>query len=402
MYTSTSGQLNAAMHDVILLCPQPRDVEEIRAAGLERRFRIHRVGPDLDAVDSFDVDALLDECGRVPADGVVATKDRSALLAALVAARRGLPGPSPAALVRCQHKLTSREVQARAVPAATPRFAPVRAGGTALQPPFFLKPVVGRLSQGARRVDPPDELTAFDGRDGYAEGYAAIAERAGLAPGGARGLIAEELLVGDEVTLEGFVRGGAVTVVGVTDSVKYAGTTSFERFEYPSRLPAERLRELGAVASTLLPALGFDDGFFNVEFSVPASGNAKILEVNGRLASQFAPLYRAVHGRSSYEALLEVACGDDPGWGDTPVRGVAVSYVLRVFEDAVVEAVPDAEPGVEVLVRPGMRLSDQGANDVESYRLAIVYEAGETRDEAVARARERAAALSFRLAPLRP
>jgi hypothetical protein len=45
-------------------------------------------------------------------------------------------------------------------------------------------------------------------------------------------------------------------------------------------------------------------------------------------------------------------------------------------------------------------LSAQGTNDAQSYRLAILYESGATREEAVARARERAAALNFRLAPV--
>jgi hypothetical protein len=38
-------------------------------------------------------------------------------------------------------------------------------------------------------------------------------------------------------------------------------------------------------------------------------------------------------------------------------------------------------------------------NDYQSFRLAIFTALGETREEAVARARERAAKLNFRLAP---
>jgi hypothetical protein len=41
-------------------------------------------------------------------------------------------------------------------------------------------------------------------------------------------------------------------------------------------------------------------------------------------------------------------------------------------------------------------------NDAQSYRLAIFTAFGETREEAVARARARAASLSFRLAPALP
>ena len=97
-------------------------------------------------------------------------------------------------------------------------------------------------------------------------------------------------------------------------------------------------------------------------------------------------------------ALL--ACGDDPKWETGLPDGVAVSYVMRVFEDAYVEAVPDPDDNLEVLARPGLALSAQGTNDAQSYRLAILYESGATRDEAVAKARERVAGLNFRLAPV--
>jgi len=145
--------------------------------------------------------------------------------------------------------------------------------------------------------------------------------------------------------------------------------------------------------------LGFDGGFFNVEFFVPESGPAKIIEVNGRIASQFAPLLLELHGRSSYDALFRLALGQDPGWAVGPPEGVAVSYALRTFEDAFVDTVPEAEPDLEVLVRPGLFLSEQGANDAQSYRLAIFTEFGETREETIARARARADELNFRLAP---
>ena len=61
-----------------------------------------------------------------------------------------------------------------------------------------------------------------------------------------------------------------------------------------------------------MPALGFDDSLFNIEFFVQADGTAKIVEVNGRMASQFAPLVRAVHGMSSYRIQLELVTGGKP------------------------------------------------------------------------------------------
>jgi biotin carboxylase len=388
------------MKDILVVCPQERDVRAIRAAGLDERFRIHYAGADLDAIEDFDPRAFLDECDAIPADGVVGTKDRSSLLAALIAERRGLPGPTPRALIACQFKPTARALQRATVPSATPRFA-LPDGRPPFGPPFFVKPVVGRLSQRARRIEDPGQIEQLEDMDGYMAGYARIAELAGLHPDAVRGFLAEELLEGDEVTLEGYVFDGRMTAIGITDSVKYEGTNSFERFEYPSALPAERTVELADVASRILPALGFDGGFFNVEFFVPREGPARIVEVNARLASQFWPLVQMVDGRSTYEAMFRLACGDDPAWETGEPRGVALSYCLRVFEDAFVESVPLPEDGLELLVRPGRRLSEQGTNDTRSFRLCIFEAWGETREEAVSRARARAGSLSFGLAPLR-
>jgi hypothetical protein len=382
------------LKDVLLLCPQQRDFALARAASLPQRYRVHPVGPDLDATD-VDPAAVLQEAASITTAGVVGTKDRSALLAAVVAERNALPGPTPRALFACQHKPASRRIQQQVVPDATPRFSVDFP--PPFSPPYFVKPVVGRLSQRARRIDDIADLAELPLHDPYAEGYARLAELAGLPAGDLNGYIAEELVEGAEVTLEGYVYAGRVTVIGVTDSVMYPGTNSFERFEFPSRHPAARLDELAEVASRLVPALGFDGGFFNVEFFVPDHGAAKIIEVNGRIASQFAPLVQALHGRSTYDVLFALACGDDPAWLEERPDGVAMSYVLRTFDDAFVAGAPDPEDGVEILVSPGRRLSEQGVNDVRSFRLAIVYEAGETRDEALERARSRAAQLSFRL-----
>ena len=387
------------MRDILVLCPQERDLKAIRAAGLEERYRVHFAGSDLDQLQEFDPEAFLDECEGIPADAVMGTKDQSALLAALLAERRGLPGPSPQALVACQHKPTARAIQQRVAPEATPRFALVNGEDLPFDCPFFVKPVVGRLSQNVFRIDDPAELLDLHELDRYTTRYAEIAALAGADPAAAHGFMAEELLSGDEVTLEGYVHGGKVTTIGVTDSIKYPGTLSFESFEYPSALPRERLAELSDISARVLPALGFEGGFFNVEFFVPEGGPAQIIEVNGRIASQFAPLVQSVHDRSTYDALFELALGEDPAWNPCEPKGVAVSYVIRVFEDAYVAAVPDPDPGVELLVRPGLALSEQGVNDSQSYRLAILYGWGETREAAIDGCRERARALRFRLAP---
>jgi ATP-grasp domain len=389
------------MRAVLVVCPQERDLREIRAAGLAEQFGIATAGSDLDAHDdAFDPELFVADHAARPVDGVVGTKDRSALLAALIAERRRLPGPTPQALLACQHKPTSRRLQADAAPEAVPRFALVPNGpaGPPFATPFFVKPVVGRLSENARRIDSLGQLDDL-AEDSYPPRYGRIAALAGLPVDAVHGFLAEELLEGAEVTLEGYVFRGQVAVVGVTDSLKYPGTNSFEGFAFPSALPPARLDELARLAERVVPALGFDGGFFNMELFVPDEGSARLIEVNGRLASQFAPLVRAVQGRSTYEALFRLATGEDPLWQWAPPRGVAISYCLRVFEDAFVIRVPTPADGVEILVEPGRRLSEQGTNDADSYRLAIFHEVGETRAEALRRCRARAASLAFELEP---
>ena len=389
------------MADLVFLCPQERDREAVRHASAGSRDVVF-VGEDLDTADEVDLDAIVRACATHQPRGVVGTKDRSALLAALVCARLGLAGPSPRAVINCQHKLWSREIQRRVVPEATPYFGAVGADDVPAFP-FFAKPVVGRLSDSAMPIQTPSDLGQLDHDRPYARGYEAIAVSAGVSAGQCSGFIAEEILEGDEVTLEGFVHDGHVTVVGITDSINYEATGSFERFDYPTALGDSRRRELSAVARRLLPAIGFDGGFFNIEFFVPAVGAAKIVEVNGRIASQFSALLELTHGYSSYDALMSLAVGERPGWPTVEPTGFALSYCLRVFEDAHVDSVPRRDSDVEFLVEPGSRLSEQGTNDAESYRLCIFVESGVDRAATIAAARARAAGLlsGFRLSPPR-
>jgi biotin carboxylase len=380
---------------VVVVRPVARDRRLIEDAGLDRHYAVHYAEAD---PGPFDVAGYLDRLARLPADGVVGTHDNSALLAALAAERRGLPGPTPAAVFSCHYKPACRDRLRPVVGDALPRYA-VFDGANAFEPPFFVKPVIGRNSGGARRVDDPAELRpAMLDDNAFARGFVPIAELMGLAPADAGRYLMEELLTGVEVTVEGYVFGGRWTTIGITDSIKYPGTASFEHFDYPTALPAERQGELTETAARVASAVGFDGGMLNIELFVPEHGPCKVTEVNPRICSQYTRLVHALHGRSTYQVLFQLACGEDPCWRAEPPDGVAVSYCLRTFADGCVESVPEPEPGLEVLVKPGLRLSEQGQNDSFSYRLALVYECGETAAEALRRCRERAGSLRFGIA----
>lgn len=345
-------------------------------------------------------------------DGAFGSSDASAHLAVRLAARRGLPGPTPEAFMRCHDKLASRRLQRDAVPHATPRFFSLDPNAPIPDPlplpfPLFVKPVSAHLSQLAFPVRDRRELDAALGAArAQLDRVAAFDEE--LEGRSFHLMLVEELLEGRLVTLEGFMHAGKMTAIGVTDSVLHPNGISFVRFDYPSALPSDVSNRLCEIAEVLMPALGFDDSVFNIEFFVEADGTAKIVEVNGRMASQFAPLVRAVNGRSTYRIQLELATGGSPSVPEPRTDVVASSFVLRQYiEDGVVESLPDPNavverfPGsqVELLVRRGQRLSEND-DDSASHRLAVVALSGPDRASLLRDWQEAQRLLAFELRPL--
>ncbi len=228
--------------------------------------------------------------------------------------------------MRCHDKLESRRLQREAVPDATPRFFALDPSDPIPDPlplpfPLFVKPVSAHLSQLAFPVNDRDQLeVALRSAREQLDRVAAFDEE--LEGRSFHLMLVEELLDGRLVTFEGFMHDGSMTPIGVTDSVMHPNGISFVRFDYPSALPPEVADRLAEIAGVLMPALGFDDSLFNIEFFVAADGTAKIVEVNGRMASQFAPLVRAVHGTSTYRIQLELVTGGRPTLpGASPRRG---------------------------------------------------------------------------------
>src|SRR4029077_20369359 len=87
---------------------------------------------------------------------LVGWSDGGGHIASILADAAGLPGPGRGAFMRCHDKLASREIQARAVPEATPAFAAVDLDDPDVRPPlpfpFFRNPITPHLSQLAYHV----------------------------------------------------------------------------------------------------------------------------------------------------------------------------------------------------------------------------------------------------------
>lgn len=344
---------------------------------------------------------IIEKYAPLGIDGVVSTDDYpGSTLASIVAAQWQLPGPLPSTNLVCQHKFYSRLVQKALLPTAVPAFsrlAPTHEGDflVPIDFPVFVKPVKSFFSVGASRVESHEELRRLTEQSMLPEAFFApfdilLKEYADLELG--HTLLAEEYLRGSQSTLEGYVFKGQPHLLGIVDSIMFPRSISFERFEYPSALPIAAQNKMMSVAQAVMTGIGFDNGLFNIEFMYdPGSDSVKIIEINPRMASQFADLYEKVDGFNSYQVLIDLALGLEPAprlrQGPYPM---AASCVLRTFDNCEVLGLPTTAeidqlcqryPGlrVEILATEGKRLS-QEMQDGGSFRYGVINIGGNSRE----------------------
>jgi hypothetical protein len=141
-----------------------------------------------------------------------------------------------------------------------------------------------------------------------------------------------------------------VTFLGLCDAVMFPGTDQFERFVYPSQVPALVQERMRALAERLLTGMGYRHGFFNIEMIWnPADDRIMLIELNPRLASQLAGLYRRVDGINPHRMLIDLCTGRAPQ--ATPALTgcrVAASLVSRRFDGRPLEREPRAADVADV------------------------------------------------------
>jgi biotin carboxylase len=360
-----SRDVDGKMKCILVLFPKDWDRDELAHPRYRTRYTFIYEGFDLfrfpenARLIAFDVRRYIEKLVRKyrgHIDGVISNNEQfGALIAAVVAQRLGLPGTDPAAIIAAQHKYYARCLQQKIVPDATPRFSVfpyqlASAAGAGLAFPFYVKPVKATYSVLARRVDNFAQLQAhlrfnaleklilhklINPFNDLMACYTPFAIDA-------LHLIGEELMTGVQVSLDGFLHNGNMTLLGIVDEVMYPGTQAFMRFEYPSRLPAAVQARMKALAGRLFSGIDYGYGFFNVELMYqPATGAIQIIEINPHMASQLVNLYRRVDGYDPYQVLMDLALGVAPrvstGAG---AFGAAASFVFRRFDGREVARAP--------------------------------------------------------------
>ncbi|MBA1146579.1 D-alanine--D-alanine ligase [Ectothiorhodospiraceae bacterium WFHF3C12] len=354
----------------------------------------------------------------------------SGTLAPLLAHHRGLPGPSPTAVARCEHKLWARRLQAEVLPDLVPRFqaldpfAPDPLATLSLPFPFWIKPVKAHSSYLGFHVSDADDLERALSAiragigvlgplfDAFLEHVDLPDDVAGI--GGHHCIVEEDIALGQQCTLEGYACGGRVTTLGVVDSIRGGEQrSSFTRYQYPSHLPESVVQRMCDATERLVRHLGYDQAPFNVEFYWDSeTDRMSLLEINARISKSHAPLFRLVDGAVHQQVLTELALGRRPDYphrqGEWPL---AAKFMIRHYHNGVISRVPTAaalarlhercpEALVRLLVRQGQRLDELQFQDSYSYELAELFLGARTRRELLSKYRFARRRLRFGIQPL--
>ncbi|MFF1872673.1 ATP-grasp domain-containing protein [Kitasatospora herbaricolor] len=267
--------------------------------------------------------------GALGFDGVVSSCDYYLPAVAAVAARLGLPGPHPdAVLAACRKDLTHDRLSASGVPGA--RHARCRdwpataAAAREIGYPLVIKPVDLCAGMYVRRIADEDQL---------ADAHRALA----AFPVNARGqrrepaVLLEELLTGPEVSVETVTTGGRTHVVGVTGKT-VAGDPAFIEtgHHFPADLDPALTAAAAGTAVAAVRALGLDQVVAHTELKLTPDG-PRVIEVNPRPAgNRITELIRRVTGIDLAAACVDVALGREPGLAARPtgVGGAAIAFLV--------------------------------------------------------------------------
>jgi biotin carboxylase len=254
-------------------------------------------------VDPADIEGsvrrLLATVGAV--DAVVAVDADMLPLAASLGAALRLAGNTPEAVAAANDKAIQRRLWL-AAGIAQPQFQILPADATArsIDFPCIVKPVSLSASRGVMRADDEAGLSA------------AVSEvRAILAEAGGAGepILVEEYVPGWELSIDGLLTDGALTVTAIFDKPDTPDGPTFEEtlLVTPSRLPAPTLASATALAEQAARALGLTHGPIHAELRIDQrSGAARpvMLELAARSIGGLCSRSLRFLGGTSLEMLI--------------------------------------------------------------------------------------------------
>ncbi len=359
--------------------------------------------------------------------GIVGTHDSSAVIASIIAQETGKRFATVETIINCQNKYLCRRIQKRVVPEFTPPYAialdylrdPAR-----LSLPFFIKPARSNISFGTHEVETQAELETYITRESidiarYNQYYLDALSRKpsyhnALNIATCNSFLCEGFIRGEQVTVDGFVYEGEINFFGMTKANYHPGTNSFFYHSFPHNFSPELMEKIEKGLSRVIPALGIDNSFFNLEIRADEKNcSFKIVEINSRIAFQFAKTIEAVRGFDPLHLQCDVAVGKRPDLSPNAAKerfSYCYNFELHNFSDAKILQTPTQsayeelrlkypEVYVRNLVQEGFNLSDFKHNP-QSFRYCVVDIPGNTHEEIMQKYEDVIDILGYKFVPV--
>ena len=314
-----------------------------------------------------------------PIDGVLTWSDRDVELVSLIAERLNLPAPSIEASKNARNKYLMRKAISKEFPDLCPKFKRV----TTLEEfqeavenvgiPGVLKPVGASGSKTIVKIYSKDNLENIFKR--VKEETSTVRDKVfSYFP---NEYIYEELLLGDEMSIEGFVSSvtGEVMIAGMTDKyVTEEFSTEYKEIE-PSQKISKNLRIYRDKIASAIKALGITSCAFHAEVKVQGE-NLKVVEIAARPGGGFITthLVQLASGISFIEQTIKNALklpiddrilfefwernpkcivGQEDFMSEKEGKVIRVGGISEIFEDPNVELfIPLKEVGDEITLPP--------------------------------------------------
>jgi biotin carboxylase len=357
-------------------------------------------------LDFGDLAASADAAARFakthPVAAVLGVDERTAVVAAAIAERLGLPHDAVEAVRAAGNKALLRRVLAEAGSPSPPfrMFAlddDPRAAASSVRYPCVLKPTFLAASRGVIRADDPGAFVAAWRRIAAILAEPDVALRGGAF---AREILVEDYVPGAEVSLEGLLKRGRLRVLALFDKPDPLEGPFFEETLYvtPSRLPDDLQARCAAVAEEGCRALGLRQGPIHAELRVNDDG-VWIVEIAARsIGGLCSRALRFETGASLEELVLLQALGREPE--DERERSAAGVLMIPIPRSGVLESVRGIESAraipdvvdVTISIRPGQPVVPLPEGD---RYLGFVFSRAATPERAEAALREAHARLEF-------
>ncbi|HEY7113356.1 MAG TPA: ATP-grasp domain-containing protein [Thermoanaerobaculia bacterium] len=341
-----------------------------------------------------------------PVDAAVGVDEETSVAAAAISARLGLPSNPPGAAVAAWHKGTLRRRLA-AAGVRQPRFRlfsrdePVESAASEASYPCVLKPTFLSGSRGVVRADGPAEFAAAWDRIGRILDRPDVARRGGKL---CREILAEDFVPGRELSLEGLLEGGALSVLALFDKPDPLDGPFFEETIYvtPSRRPAEEQAAIRRLVADGARALGLSHGPVHAEVRWGPSGPC-LIEIAARSIGGLCSRTLVFGTGRTLEEIILTSALRLPVETLERERAAAGVLMIPIPKAGVLESVRGLErakevPGIVdavVSAHVGQRLVPLPEG---SRYLGFVFSRAATPEEAEAALREAHRRLEFRIA----